>query len=496
METRLLDLECSVDEEVKRIRTEQEEAYKARAELLELFSKLLEKRLKKNFNKYNLYQKYKLFENIIRKEVKTEEDKKISLLAISAYHVASGLLNLRTRPLEQLNPSLVSSTSLAPFAPLESEVYGSEGVKGKLEKRSEEIELKGSLERVIKQVESERKLKKRYQKFQKLGLVKLIKQYDLETIGKLSSAISIAAEIAFFAFLFGKESINLYLTQRKITQTQQMCEEITNLRQIKKLFKGIECKTFAVGESEDLKPGTYNLLNFINYNKKDEIREYLQKTKIEIVQVRPLSYPFDGCRLGDTFGAHRKNIGVGGDHRHTGVDFNSNKDWNVKAAIEMKVIQTSYNKRGGYFVKGEMGQLKANNDTKSLEVILLNGQKFKINVDSLRCCIKQGFCNKFYEMPIEYFDGKNLYIVYCHLRKNSFKVKPGDCVKRGEVIGIKGKTGRAFSEHLHLELIICGKGESSMKIDPLPFFENEAIGNIDEFYAIVDFVNKILHKQP
>lgn len=490
MKTQLLDLERSVDEEAEKIRAEREETYKARVELLELFSKLLGKRVRKNFNRYNLYQKYKLFENIIRKEITTEEDKKACLLAISAYHIASGLLNLRTRPLEQLNPALVSSTYSVTFVPLESEVCEPE-VESK--KGGEETELEESLERAIKLVESERKLKEKYQRFQKARLIKPIKQkYDLGVVGKLGSAISIGAEVAFFAFLFGKECMNLYLTQRNITQTQQMCQEIVNLGQIKKLFKGIEGKTFAVGESEDLKPGTYNLLHFIKYDKKDEIKEYLKKTNIEIVQTKPLSYPLTYLRWDDEFGVYRKNIG--GDPWHTGVDCNSITDWNVKAAIDMTVTQTSYEKRGGYFVKGKIGQLRANTNDgrKILEVILLNGKKFKIKVDSLRCCIKQGNRNVFYIKPIEYFDGKDLYIVYCHLRKNSMKVKPGDEVERGQIIGRKGKSGRASSEHLHIELRTDGK--PFIRIDPMPFFEIKVIGNVDELYAIVDSANKILYK--
>lgn len=47
--------------------------------------------------------------------------------------------------------------------------------------------------------------------------------------------------------------------------------------------------------------------------------------------------------------------------------------------------------------------------------------------------------------------------VYAHL--NEYKVKAGDEVEMGELIGLSGKTGRAFGPHLHFEI--------RLKADPL-----------------------------
>ena len=45
--------------------------------------------------------------------------------------------------------------------------------------------------------------------------------------------------------------------------------------------------------------------------------------------------------------------------------------------------------------------------------------------------------------------------VYCHL--NKFLVKPGQRVKRGDVIGEVGKTGKALGPHVHYEVRVNGK---------------------------------------
>ena len=66
--------------------------------------------------------------------------------------------------------------------------------------------------------------------------------------------------------------------------------------------------------------------------------------------------------------------------------------------------------------------------------------------------------------------------LYAHL--NKYNVKRGQKVKRGEIIGYVGSTGRSVAPHLHYEIIKDGK-----KINPLNFY----IGNLnsDEYNAII-----------
>ncbi|MCX8194072.1 MAG: M23 family metallopeptidase [Candidatus Pacearchaeota archaeon] len=439
MKNQLLDLECSVDEEAKQIRAKQLELYELRSELLDLFSKLLGKRIKKNFSKYNLYQKYKIFENIIEKEVKTEEDKKICLLAISAYHIASGLLNLRARPLEQLNPALVFSSSITLSTHLE------EANEAKVEPRTvirEEVELKKSLERAIKLVENEKKLKERYQN------LKFIKprKHDSKLFEKIGSSIAIMAEIVFFAFLFGKEYFNLQKTEAEIKKTEKICQYNIEKRKLIKEIKNLDGKIFYSNEFSNInvEPGEYRLYEIIekisninNIQEDQHLLDILNSISIKVKKGKRFIWPVEEARIGTRYGWVERNI-FGSTERgfHWGIDLTSGNGSNEIRAIDkgivIKVVE-NYVKNKGY-------------------------GKYVV---------------------IEHEDGFSS--LYAHLSK--ILVEERDTVKQGDIIGIMGETGRATDKHLHFEI-----REKNYPVNPKFLinnrlsnrFYNERIGKIDE----------------
>lgn len=61
--------------------------------------------------------------------------------------------------------------------------------------------------------------------------------------------------------------------------------------------------------------------------------------------------------------------------------------------------------------------------------------------------------------------GNNIYTLYGHL-KDGIKVKKGQSIKKGELIGYMGNTGNAVGEHLHYE-IYDGGSSSKYRVDPL-----------------------------
>lgn len=66
-------------------------------------------------------------------------------------------------------------------------------------------------------------------------------------------------------------------------------------------------------------------------------------------------------------------------------------------------------------------------------------------------------------------DGQVITSHYSHMQYGSLKVKAGDTVKVGDIVGLTGNTGHSFGAHLHFEIIVNGK-----TIDPLPWLRTNA----------------------
>jgi murein DD-endopeptidase MepM/ murein hydrolase activator NlpD len=63
--------------------------------------------------------------------------------------------------------------------------------------------------------------------------------------------------------------------------------------------------------------------------------------------------------------------------------------------------------------------------------------------------------DKFYGKNVTISHGGGIVTRYCHMEK--YIVKPGQKIKRGDVIGYIGRTGKAVGPHLHYEIRINGK---------------------------------------
>ncbi|MGM9643288.1 MAG: peptidoglycan DD-metalloendopeptidase family protein [Eubacteriales bacterium] len=53
--------------------------------------------------------------------------------------------------------------------------------------------------------------------------------------------------------------------------------------------------------------------------------------------------------------------------------------------------------------------------------------------------------------------------LYCHFKKDTMRVKTGDRVRRGDVLGYMGSTGRSTGAHLHLGVYMYGKSVDAEK---------------------------------
>jgi murein DD-endopeptidase MepM/ murein hydrolase activator NlpD len=63
---------------------------------------------------------------------------------------------------------------------------------------------------------------------------------------------------------------------------------------------------------------------------------------------------------------------------------------------------------------------------------------------------------------------ETLVTLYCHFKKGTLRVKKGDKVERGEILGYMGSTGRSTGAHLHLGISLFGEW-----VDPEKYFDKD-----------------------
>lgn len=78
----------------------------------------------------------------------------------------------------------------------------------------------------------------------------------------------------------------------------------------------------------------------------------------------------------------------------------------------------------------------------------------------------------------------NYYTLYAHMVYKSVKVKPGDKVKKGQVIGCMGNTGHSFGAHLHFEVY-----RGNELINPTIYLTEDLPKEEHVKYSIGDTVN-------
>lgn len=88
--------------------------------------------------------------------------------------------------------------------------------------------------------------------------------------------------------------------------------------------------------------------------------------------------------------------------------------------------------------------------------------------------------NRGYGNHVKIDHGYGYVTVYAHLSK--FIVRPGQKVKRGELIGYVGSTGLSTAPHLHYEVI-----KSGVKINPINFFYNDL--SPSEYERLIELAN-------
>jgi murein DD-endopeptidase MepM/ murein hydrolase activator NlpD len=95
--------------------------------------------------------------------------------------------------------------------------------------------------------------------------------------------------------------------------------------------------------------------------------------------------------------------------------------------------------------------------------------------------VKLAYFSSTYGNVIYLDHGYNYETRYAHL--SNYAVKPGDKVKRGQIIGYVGDTGTSVGPHLHYEVLYGGQ-----HVNPINFFQRD-LSN-EEYQKLIDAGSK------
>lgn len=96
-------------------------------------------------------------------------------------------------------------------------------------------------------------------------------------------------------------------------------------------------------------------------------------------------------------------------------------------------------------------------------------------------------CNSFEKgsygnyVKVKHDDG--YYTLYAHMAYNTVRVKTGDRVIKGQILGYMGNTGESYGGHLHWEV----RNQSDVRIDPTPYLDKdlpETSGDVNIYYQV------------
>lgn len=94
-------------------------------------------------------------------------------------------------------------------------------------------------------------------------------------------------------------------------------------------------------------------------------------------------------------------------------------------------------------------------------------------------------CGRYWGNFVTIKHSNGTYTGYAHMVKGSIKVKKGEEVKQGQVLGKMGSTGDSTGRHLHFEIRI-GKNKRTAAVDPLTYIDPDNPRPISEEAKLVN----------
>lgn len=195
-----------------------------------------------------------------------------------------------------------------------------------------------------------------------------------------------------------------------------------------------------VGLPLDIKPGSYELLVKVGDSKKP--KKFVVKTK---------KYPAQHITLTDTSKVELSPENEDRATREIATIKELKRHWRDAQDTDLDFIIPAQGRLSGNFGLRRIFNGEPRSPHAGLDVAVKSGTPIKSSAQGVVLAVDDYFFNG---KTIFVDHGNGLITMYCHL--NQFDVQIGDTVRKGQLLGLSGQTGRATGPHLHWSVVLNG----------------------------------------
>lgn len=132
-----------------------------------------------------------------------------------------------------------------------------------------------------------------------------------------------------------------------------------------------------------------------------------------------------------------------------------------------RVLKDAKNQITWGYIEGTHGGIDLVKDYKQLAYIIAHSDGEVVEVRTTINSVLKG--TKSYGNYVKIKHNNGMYTLYAHMKYGSIKVKKGDKVIQGQVIGYMGNTGDTNGSHLHFEV----RDKYDIRINPTQYIDSD-----------------------
>ncbi|MBI5006806.1 MAG: peptidoglycan DD-metalloendopeptidase family protein [Nitrosomonadales bacterium] len=187
------------------------------------------------------------------------------------------------------------------------------------------------------------------------------------------------------------------------------------------------------------------------------------ETQLLPFDIRPKAYPEQRITLKDRSKVELSPEDLARAEREIATIMELKLHWRETAQTDLDFILPARGRLGGRFGARRYFNEEMRKPHAGLDVVVASGTPIKSSAAGVVLAVDDYFFNG---KTVFVDHGNGLITMYCHLSR--IGVKPGQAVRKGQRVGLAGKTGRASGPHLHWSVILNGA-----MVDPESFLAAE-----------------------